>query len=221
MTGLSPQEQWRVFRGVLKQPVTAEAVESFAQEFGELSRRDGAIGAWLVKPRKNAGTYSEIAGPAGFHTDSQYHSHPERLFVLACETPASEGGDNLLIGLEDAQAIALEALGPKAVDRLKQSVWRWSVPKVFQSETTPAVSPPSPIFREDGTIRWRIDNIVCENDADFSLAKAFEQALEASPRAEQVRLQSGDVLLCDNWHALHARTDFSDMNRVLYRARLV
>ena len=83
MTGLSPRQQWRVFRNVLKQPVTAESVEAFAEQFGELSRRDGGIGAWLVQPRKNAGTYSEIAGPAGFHTDSQYHNHPERLFVLA------------------------------------------------------------------------------------------------------------------------------------------
>ena len=221
MSGLSLQEPWKVYRGVLKRPVAAEDVENFAERFGELSRRDGGIGAWPVKPRKKSGTYSEISGPAAFHTDSQYHSHPERFFVLACDTPASEGGDNLLIGLDDAHAIALEALGPEAVDRLKQSVWRWIVPKVFQSETTPAVSPPSPIFREDGTIRWRIDNIVCENDADLSLAKAFEQALETSPRAEHVRLQSGDVLVCDNWRALHARTCFSDMNRFLYRARLL
>ena len=63
--------------------VTADAVEDFAEMFGELSRRDGGIGAWLVKPRKEAGTYSEIKGPAGFHTDSQYHHQPERLFVLA------------------------------------------------------------------------------------------------------------------------------------------
>jgi alpha-ketoglutarate-dependent taurine dioxygenase len=219
--GLSSSVRWRVFRGVLTHPVTAEAVEAFAEGFGELSRRDGGIGAWLVKPRKNAGTYSEIAGPACFHTDSQYHHHPERVFVLACDTPAVEGGDNLLIAREDALAVAFEALGSAGVDRLKQAVWRWSVPKVFQSDSVPDVSPPSAIFREDGTMRWRIDNIVCDNDADLKLAQAFERALEASPRSERVRLLSGDVLLCDNWHALHARTDFSDMNRVLYRARLV
>ena len=105
--------------------------------------------------------------------------------------------------------------------RMQQSVWRWAVPEVFQSATVPAMSPPSPIFREDGTIRWRIDNLVCETDADQRLAQAFEQALEVSPRSEHVRLLPGDVLLCDNWYALHARTDFSDLNRVLYRARLV
>ncbi len=221
MTCLSTQQQWRVFKGALKQPITAADVETFAMQYGELSLRDGGTGAWLVKPRKKSGTYSEISGPAAFHTDSQYHSNPERFFVLACETPASEGGDNLLIGMDDALEVAQEALGNKAVDRLKQSVWRWTVPKVFQSENTPAVSPPSPIFREDGTIRWRIDNIVCENSSDLSLAKSFEQALESSPRAAHIRLQAGDVLLCDNWRALHARTSFCDMNRVLYRARLL
>ena len=221
VTCLSIQQQWRVFRGALKHPITAADVEAFATQYGDLSLRDGGTGAWLVKPRKKSGTYSEISGPAAFHTDSQYHSSPERFFVLACQTPALEGGDNLLIGVEDALEVAREVLGAEAVVRLKQSVWRWTVPKVFQSENTPAVSPPSPIFREDGTIRFRIDNIVCENSADFRLAKSFEQALDSSPRAERVRLQAGDVLLCDNWRALHARTSFCDMNRVLYRARLL
>ena len=201
--------------------MTAKAVEDFAERFGELSRRDGGIGAWLVKPRKDAGTYSEITGPAGFHTDSQYHDQPERLFVLACDTPADEGGDNLLISIDDAREIAQTNFGDDGVARMHQSVWRWAVPEVFQSATVPAVSPPSPIFRDDGTIRWRIDNLVCETDADQRLADSFEQALETSSRSEHVRLLPGDVLLCDNWYALHARTDFSDLNRVLYRARLV
>ena len=130
--------------------MTADAVEDFAGMFGELSRRDGGIGAWLVKPRKDAGTYSEIKGPAGFHTDSQYHHQPERLFVLACDTPAEEGGDNLLISVDDAREIAQISLGDDAVARMQQSVWRWAVPEVFQSATVPAVSPPSAIFREDG-----------------------------------------------------------------------
>ena len=57
MSGLSLQEPWKVYRGVLKRPVAAEDVENFAERFGELSRRDGGIGAWPVKPRKK----SEIA----------------------------------------------------------------------------------------------------------------------------------------------------------------
>ena len=105
--------------------------------------------------------------------------------------------------------------------RMKQSVWRWAVPEVFQSATVPAVSPPSAIFREDGSIRWRIDNLVCETDADQLLADTFEKALEGSSRSENVRLLPGDVLVADNWYSLHARTDFNDKNRVLFRARLV
>lgn len=209
-----------MFRGALSEPVSAESVEAFALRFGLLSRRDGGVGAWLVKPRKSQGTYSEVAGPAGFHTDSQYHFDPERLFVLACVTPAEEGGDNLLIDVEDARAIALETLGEAGLNRLSQNVWRWSVPEVFQVDSVPAVSPPSPIFHPDGSIRWRIDNLVCETVADRDLAERFEAALQASSRFQTVRLLQGDVLLCDNRHALHARTDFDDMNRVLYRARL-
>ena len=210
-----------MFRGVLPPPLTVDAVEDFAGMFGDLSRRDGGMGAWLVKPRKDAGTYSEIRGPAGFHTDSQYHHQPERLFVLACDTPAKEGGNNLLLSVDDAREIAQKCLGDDAMARMKQSVWRWAVPEVFQSATVPAVSPPSAIFREDGSIRWRIDNLVCETDADQLLADTFEKALEGSSRAENVRLLPGDVLVADNWYSLHARTDFNDKNRVLFRARLV
>ena len=104
-----------MFRGVLPPPLTADAVEDFAGMFGDLSRRDGGMGAWLVKPRKDAGTYSEIRGPAGFHTDSQYHHQPERLFVLACDTPAKEGGNNLLLSVDDAREIAQQFLGDDAM----------------------------------------------------------------------------------------------------------
>ena len=134
---------------------------------------------------------------------------------------ASEGCDNLLIGIIDALEVAQEALGCKAVDHLKQGVWRWTVPKVFQSENTQAVSPPSPMFREDGTILWRIDNIVCENSFDLSFTKSFEEALESPPRAAHVQFQDGAVLLCDKWLALRVRTNFCDMNRVLCRSRLL
>ena len=119
-----------------------------------------------------------------FHTDSQYHHQPERLFVLACDTPAEEGGNNLLLSVDDAREIAQKFLGDDAMARMKQSVWRWAVPEVFQSATVPAVSPPSAIFREDGSIRWRIDNLVCETDADQLLADTFEKALEGSSRSE-------------------------------------
>ena len=126
-----------------------------------------------------------------------------------------------MLSVEDAREIAQISLGDDAVARMQQSVWRWAVPEVFQSAMVPAVSLPSAIFREDGTIRWRIDNLVCETDADQLLAETFEQALEGSSRSENVRLFPGDVLVCDNWYSLHARTDFSDHNRALFRARLV
>ena len=159
--------------------------------------------------------------PAEFHTSPQYHHQPERLFVLACHTPAKEGGDNLLLSIDDAKEVVKNSLGDDGLARMQQSVWRWAVPEVFQSATVPAVSPPSAIFREDGTIRWRNDNLVCETDADQLLAKTFEQALECTSRSEKVRLLPVDVLVCDNWYSLHARTDFSDHNRALFRAMLV
>lgn len=126
-----------------------------------------------------------------------------------------------MLSVDDAREIAQNNLGDDAVARMQQSVWCWAVLEMFQSATVTEVSPPSAIFREDGTIRWRIDNLVCETDADQLLAEKYEQAFEGSSRSENVPLLPGDVMVCDNWYSLHARTDFSDHNRVLFLTGLV
>ena len=204
----------------LPTPLNVAELERFASRFGALSLRDGGVAAWPVKPRKAEGTFSERAGEARFHTDSQYHATPEPFFLLACDTPARDGGENLLLTRDDVVEIARDALGSDGVRRLREPVWSWVIPEVFQVPGCSNVSPPAPVLAEDGTIRWRIDNLVTQSTDDLALAHALADALDASRRRTTLKLESGQMLLCDNWRVLHARATFSDPDRLLYRIRL-
>ncbi len=212
---------WRVFPRALKVPLDPREVEEFGAQFGTVSTRDGGRGAWPIAPSKVSGTFSETSGEARLHTDAQYHEQPESAFILACERPALDGGDNLLLEAADARRVAESCFGTDGIALLEAAQWCWTVPKVFYVNGNPQVSPEAPIFGRDGSVRWRIDNIRCRTAQDRDLAIEFADALESYGRLTRLRLEPGDVLLCDNYYALHGRTPFSDPKRLLYRVRLV
>ena len=211
---------WKVFPRALKIPLDPREVEEFAAQFGQISTRDGGRGAWPIAPSKTSGTFSETQGEARLHTDAQYHEQPESAFILACERAARDGGDNLLLEAADARRVAENCFGTDGVAMLEAAQWCWSVPEVFCAEGTTPVSPEVPILGADGSIRWRFDNIRCRTAQDRALAIEFADALDSSGGATRLRLEPGDVLLCDNRYALHGRTSFSDPKRLLYRVRL-
>lgn len=214
------KSHWSFFPKALPTPLSIPQVEEFAAQLGIVSRRDGGQGAWPIKPRKDSGTFSEILGEARFHTDAQYHELPERAFLLVCERPAQDGGANLVLNLEHAREAALESVGREGLDLLEQPIWSWRTPSAFRTSDTPEYSPDTAVFRADGTVRWRFDNLLCKTAKQTDVAARFADALDRSPHAVRVMLKPGDVLLCDNWHVLHARTHFQDPNRLLYRVRL-
>lgn len=217
---LSEGPGYQVLPVRLSTPLCTEELERLASSFGSLSRRDGGVAVWPVTPRKPEGTFSETASEARFHTDSQYHASPEPFFLLACDRPAQDGGESLFLTRDDVTKIAREALGAGGVRRLQKPVWSWVIPKVFQVPNFPKVSPPAPVLAKNWTIRWRIDNLVTQSAYDKALAHALADALDTSTRRAVLKLEAGEVLLCDNWRVLHARTHFTDPNRRLYRIRL-
>lgn len=217
---ITAKTRWSLFPKALTTPFSVAQVEDFAAQFGIVSRRDGGHGAWPIKPRKDSGTHSETLGEARFHTDAQYHERPERAFILACECPAQDGGENLLLSVEHAREAALESVGEEGLDLLEQPIWSWRTPSVFRTSDAPECSPDTAVFQIDGTMRWRFDNLVCKNEKQADVATRFADALDRSPHTVRVLLEPGDVLLCDNWYVLHARTHFQDRNRLLYRVRL-
>ena len=211
---------WTIYRRALDVPLAVDVVERFAARLGTPSLRDGDRAAWPVRPRKAHGTFSETDGEARLHTDSQYHRLPERAFILACERPANDGGASILLDSREARHIAHDQLGMEGLRLLERPLWSWSVPDVFQRQGVPPVSPPAAVFAEDGSIRWRIDNIQCGSEELFQIARSFADALSGARQVVRVVLGAGDVLFCDNRFALHGRETFSDRERLLYRVRL-
>lgn len=216
-----PKQPWQIFKSVLPKTADVSMVKNFAARFGSPSERDGGIAVWPIRARKQKGTFSEVVGEARLHTDSQYRETPETAFILACIRPARLGGDSMLLSAQAAIKAAERNLGMTEILLLRQPIWQWTVPAVFRAEEDAAVSPSSEIIGPDGTIRWRDDNVVCDTKEKRIVVSKFSMALRNSKEIVQVRLEAGDVLVCDNKFALHGRTAFDDFDRLLYRVRLI
>ena len=209
-----------VLAGYLSRGRMAEEMFSLATNLGVPSDRDGGQAVWPVQPKRTTGTFSQTAGAADFHTDSQYHQDPESIFMLGCHTPARKGGESLVIRERDIRA-AVGGSGWSHADKslLSEPVWRWMVPEVFQCQGVRRLSDPKPVLPESGGMAWRFDNLQPENWAQLRVAYLFHDLLQRVPRT-QFAMRSGDLLLCCNRSVLHARTSFSDPRRLYYRVRI-
>jgi alpha-ketoglutarate-dependent taurine dioxygenase len=211
---------WALISGSDAMSDCASAIETVASHFGSPSDRDGGITVWPISPRKADGTFSETAGEAHLHTDAQYHAVPERLIFLACARPSETGGESVLLDVPGLKRTLEEAdFSPAEMKILKSPLWRWRVPKVFQTPLLPEVSEAKPILDHD-KIRWRYDNLVTESPELRHLADAFHRTVEGSKFKQILTLKRGDFLICDNERALHGRNAFTDAHRLLFRVRL-
>ncbi|WP_146072526.1 TauD/TfdA family dioxygenase [Arthrobacter sp. 4R501] len=200
--------------------------------FGSPTKTDKRLRrfAWPVRYEKthlNSPTFSQTMAEAGFHTDSQYLEEPERYFGLFCVTSDVRGqGTNFLVSASQVVLRLLE-LHPTALDHLR-SPFPFRVPSVF---TTSASDNDievvwAPILGE-GTIRFRSDTItsalelpgVTLAEAKLAAIAAFERSISETPTLEY-HLEPGEAIVVDNHAMLHARSPFTDSNRLLYRVRM-
>ena len=226
-------------------------VLDLASAFGVPSARDGGRAVWPVTPATQdgmspGGTFSVRAGAAGFHTDAQYHEHPEDYVCLLGVRTAGDGGLTRLLSA-DAAAAAVRRLpdGEALLALLRRPVWRWRTPAEFgaagaagsagSAGATGAHSggaaagategmAPTAVFPAPGVIRWRGDNLLDDGSpAAGRLIRAagrIDAAFAAAPGAVEFGLGPGDMLIVDNTRVMHARTDFADPSRLLLRVRL-
>ena len=106
------------------------------------------------------------------------------------------------------------------------------MPDVFLSEAEFAASQREalvfPVFGSTVGFRFRHDAILrgfaqrpelADPRAEWAVEFFNDYLLDFSERTSKVKLESGDVLIANNHRVLHARTDFRDSNRLLWRAR--
>jgi alpha-ketoglutarate-dependent taurine dioxygenase len=194
-------------------------IEDFAHRAGRPSSRDRGDVVWCVRPSGTVAKFSMKAGPAELHTDSTYHDDPEPFVLLYVERPASDGGESLVLHVDDLRATLDDA---KVADDTKAllgaPIWRWKRPSAFGGGLTSGHA-----VIEDGTVRWRSDNLTIDDDhggdQQKSAAAQLVEVLNDSAPVRTIRLDRGDALLVDNRRVLHGRRGFADQARELYRVR--
>lgn len=163
-----------------------------------------------------------------WHTDG-YYNPPEQTinaFILHCETPAAEGGENELfdcelayIALRDKDPIFITALShPEAMcippnEENGKQIRDWQCGPVFSFNDNKRLQMRYTARKRH--IRWR-------DDATTLAAVAFLQKLLVSGENGVIRhrLASGEGIICSN--SLHSRSGFTDndqQQRLYYRAR--
>lgn len=203
-----------------------------SRAFGIPTRTDKRLQrfAWPIRYEKtdySSPTFSQTMAEAAFHTDSQYLDEPERYFGLYCVASDVPGqGTNFLVSRGRVVA-RLIASHPAALVHLK-SPFPFRVPSVFTAsasdEDIEVVWAPIIAGRH---IRFRRDTImsalalpgVAVSDGQLAAMDALEQVISEEPTLKY-HLEPGEAIIVDNHSMLHARSPFSDSNRLLYRVRM-
>jgi alpha-ketoglutarate-dependent taurine dioxygenase len=226
-------------------PVADRPEREISADFEALVSRLGTVTAhgasrqtiWRITPRPDLNhvpTFSEAAGEAPFHTDNSWVREPEQYFALLVIRPADVGGESLLCPVAELlQELARTREGPAVLRTLRERSFPFAIPVVFRSATeaaakvTPVVT--SPVVLSRSALRYRYDVIKAGFQVRPDLATAesvhavevFNEFLTGVRQSfPTIRLESGDLLIANNFTVLHARTDFTDPNRLLLRARI-
>jgi alpha-ketoglutarate-dependent taurine dioxygenase len=182
-------------------------------------------------------TYSEHDKEARLHTDSHYNDAPENFVAFLMERQAIYGGRNILL--------RFSALKKEMQSTPEGQHWF----KYFQTHNLPSAKPSrysersageweiiyKPIMVENGTaIRFREDTIRAaimhltqqnrprNKQPDKELEKGLDfltRLIYRSPDRRGVTLTNGQMLFVNNHTALHARTGFENLDRMLLRIR--
>lgn len=193
--------------------------------------------SWRISPRASLDhvpTFSEMASEAPLHTDNSWVPEPEKYFSLLAVRPAIDGGESIVLPLEQVLLGFLQKpQGREAWALLSQPLFPFAVPDVFLSEEEFAAPERKalvfPVFGSTVGFRFRHDAIrrgfaqrpeLASSRAEWAIEFFNDYLIDFSERTPKVKLESGDVLIANNHRVLHARTDFSDSNRLLWRARM-
>jgi hypothetical protein len=209
--------------------------EAFVRVLGPVTLHgESKAPIWKITPRASLDhvpTFSETASEAPLHTDNSWVSAPETYFSLLVLRPASDGGNSILLSIDELKReFASTEPGPEAIRILTEHQFPFAMPAIFRGGSDPAEVVTSPVFGSPLGFRFRHDVILAGFEARPALAtvesvwavEAFNAfLLEVLADTQGMRLERGDVVLANNHRVLHARTHFTDPHRLLLRARMI
>lgn len=175
-------------------------------------------------------TFSEHNQEAKLHTDSQYFQSPEQAISLWSIRPDSSGkGLSYYASAQDIlHEMASTPTGQESLQILQEEDIPFRVPSSFMQN--PDSDQPEviygKIFAQTPEVRYREDTIQAGYDAiglaiPPEIKKALQDIVAAMNKVQSdfFLLEAGDVLWINNHNHLHARTEFSDLKRLLFRIR--
>jgi alpha-ketoglutarate-dependent taurine dioxygenase len=213
---------------------SAERFSMLASQIGKLeAHTHGGSLVWHVKNKhvfSKVATFSEHAGEAMLHTDTQYRDKPED-YIALCVLHAAKcgGGETQLLSIANIldELYALPN-GDEILSILQATKYPFIVPSVFSTrENGMPEFVHAPIIK-NGTIRFRIDTLELGIAAHMSvLAKeaidAFlhlKKIVISSKAIRRISLGPRDIVFIDNKRCLHGRSAFKDNDRHLLRIRM-
>lgn len=214
---------------------TKQAVHAFAKQFG-LHTLDGNLCAdqdslTSITVTKHQGQHDYIPytpKKLSWHTDGYYNKKKHQIngMVLHCVTPATKGGESLLMDHELAYLL-LRDENPEYINALFDDD-ALTIPANIIDDKVVRPEQVGPVFsvNEYGRLHMRysarLRNIKWKDDPLLTEATTFLQQLwsDHNPLTVRHTLQTGQGLICNN--ILHCRTAFEDSSnnsRLLLRGR--
>lgn len=226
-------------------PLAQRKTKDIEDHYEELSTKLGIVSAhgasnkkiWHVSPRPSLDhepTFSETASEAPLHTDNSWVTSPEKYFGLLTISPASSGGESVLLPVAALlKDFANSDTGRHVTRVLRDNLFPFAMPAVFHSDddrkhaltsvtTAPIIESPTKFrFRYDVIqtgFTLRPDLATPEKIAAVEIFNDFIN--QRTLQTPTMKLQRGDLLYANNHAVLHARTEFKDPNRLLLRVRI-
>lgn len=191
--------------------------------------------AWPISVSKNLEkrqfyTFSEHNQDAKLHTDSQYLKYPEEVVSLWSIRPDISGkGLSYYANIQNiVHEMSTSIEGQESLQIFEKENIPFRVPSAFTQDPDSKI--PEVIYgkvlAQNSFIRYREDTIQAGYKAiNQKIPPEIKKALNVialamhKVQSDFFLLEAGDVLWINNHNHLHARTEFSDLDRLLFRIR--
>ncbi|WP_116134795.1 TauD/TfdA family dioxygenase [Tropicimonas sp. IMCC34043] len=205
---------------------------AFGRRLGEVQIRGGGSSPiWHVEPKKSDGSpksYSESNDVAPFHTDASYYPNPMKYLVFLAVRPAEIGGENQVFSIPDRlPEFSNGAAGCAAIEVLKRETFPFGMPPTFHNKDEQKDLPLEcgPVLLDGGIVRFQIKALRegfrrrpdLASPEKIEAVEALNDFIQQHLNGRGVRLGRGQILIVNNWRALHSRKAFNDPNRLLLR----
>ncbi len=197
---------------------------AFGREIGLQPAAHNAAGdlLWDVKAQAAAAPgvpRSHTADEFVWHTDASFEEPPPRYFMLqVLHGDRRGGGQQKFLPL----SALIEGLSEDDRNVLSSTLYPWKVPLEFQKDSKQKDLPVIFDGEDDcrDNIRYRHE---CIQQGELSTEQklallGLDRVIRSTPSIRHMP-QAGELILVDNWRALHARDNILDPERHLQRVR--